>query len=413
MASRSSDRAPDDLRRAPTRCRATRETRAALFAGAALAIAWLSIAIPAAQQPLAEADLAARAAGYEAAAERARTRLVTLRREANALSSREKGLLGELRALEIDRSLKEAEVERLEAELGAVVADLDRATLRIGDIERQVASERPAIAAHLERLYRFGPRPAPRAFASVSSVREAGRVWRALSSLAARDDRRLAGYRSQLEALRTEQARLETRQRQVVELRATADAARRAAVSAAEAQAARVASIASRRELVTQLSAELETARANLETAVGALPADAAALSLPLRPFQGDLDWPVRGRLVSRFGRERQSRFGTIVVRNGVEIDAQAGTAVRAIHEGRVAYADVFSGFGRLVIVDHGAGAFSLYGHLASVDVAKGDRLAQGATIGGVGRAPSGATALYFELRIDGRPVNPIQWLRP
>jgi septal ring factor EnvC (AmiA/AmiB activator) len=82
------------------------------------------------------------------------------------------------------------------------------------------------------------------------------------------------------------------------------------------------------------------------------------------------------------------------------------------VHEGRVAFADVFSGFGRLVIVDHGQGAFSLYGHLATIDVERGAHLDAGAVVGTSGRAPGGTPALYFELRVDGRPVDPLQWLK-
>jgi septal ring factor EnvC (AmiA/AmiB activator) len=84
---------------------------------------------------------------------------------------------------------------------------------------------------------------------------------------------------------------------------------------------------------------------------------------------------------------------------------------VRAIHEGRVAFAGTFIGFGHLVIVDHGQAALSLYGHMASTAVRRGDRVEAGSTLGDSGRSPAGVPALYFELRVDGRPVDPLQWL--
>ena len=89
------------------------------------------------------------------------------------------------------------------------------------------------------------------------------------------------------------------------------------------------------------------------------------------------------------------------------------GQTVRAVHEGTVAYADQFTGYGNLVIVEHGDGAYSLYGYL---DV---DRGRQGGPRGGrrrrsarPGRNPGGNPALYFELRVDGKPVDPLQWLK-
>ena len=77
-----------------------------------------------------------------------------------------------------------------------------------------------------------------------------------------------------------------------------------------------------------------------------------------------------------------------------------------------MAYADVFTGFGNLVILDHGGNDYSLYGYLASMAVARGDRVEAGTELGRVGLAPAGPPALYFEMRVDGRSVDPVQWLK-
>jgi septal ring factor EnvC (AmiA/AmiB activator) len=97
---------------------------------------------------------------------------------------------------------------------------------------------------------------------------------------------------------------------------------------------------------------------------------------------------------------------------NGIDIAAQEGAPVQSIHDGIVAFADVFAGFGKLVIVDHGAQTFSLYGNLGVLQVEKDARIEHGRTLGSVGVAPTGAAGLYFELRVDGRPVDPQLWLR-
>jgi septal ring factor EnvC (AmiA/AmiB activator) len=82
------------------------------------------------------------------------------------------------------------------------------------------------------------------------------------------------------------------------------------------------------------------------------------------------------------------------------------------VHEGTVAYAEPFSGYGNLVILDHGGQSYSLYGYLASLDVTRGARVERGESVGTSGRPPTGEPALYFELRIDGKPVDPLQWLK-
>ena len=137
-----------------------------------------------------------------------------------------------------------------------------------------------------------------------------------------------------------------------------------------------------------------------------------AAPALPIRPFRGDLEWPVTGAVVSAFGKALAGRFGTSIVRNGIEIAAPEGTPVRAVHGGSVAYAAPFAGFGLLAIVDHGGSAFTLYGHLGEVSVRQGTTVQRGTEVGRVGLVPAGDAWLYFELRIDGRPVDPLQWLR-
>ena len=168
-----------------------------------------------------------------------------------------------------------------------------------------------------------------------------------------------------------------------------------------------------------QLAGELSTTQQNLQGALRNLangePQAAETLSLPLRPFRGDLPWPVAGSVRRRFSltagaRGVASNGGT--ASNGVEIAAAEGSKVEAIHEGIVAFADTFAGYGNLVILDHGSQAFSLYGNLLDIAVKRGARVDRGEAIGTVGPSALGPAGLYFELRIDGQPADPLQWLR-
>ena len=133
---------------------------------------------------------------------------------------------------------------------------------------------------------------------------------------------------------------------------------------------------------------------------------------LPLKPFQGDLAWPVAGPVLSRFGRAASS-YGTAIQKNGIEIGTAVGTPVHAVHGGTVAYAAPFTGFGVLVILDHGDNTFTVYGHLAGTALRPGATVARGQAVGASGANPTGQPAAYFEVRVDGRPVNPVQWLKP
>ena len=133
--------------------------------------------------------------------------------------------------------------------------------------------------------------------------------------------------------------------------------------------------------------------RATAVAVVGlALDANAA---LPLRPFQGALPWPVRGAISSRFGKQPSSRFGTAIVRNGIEIASAEGRADGRCTRGVVAFAGQFTGYGNLVIVEHGERAFSLYGHLSAMQAAQGERVAAQTVLGRSGSNPNRTPVLY------------------
>ena len=123
------------------------------------------------------------------------------------------------------------------------------------------------------------------------------------------------------------------------------------------------------------------------------------------------LRWPVAGPVRTTFGRHKHPRFETYTIQNGIEIAAAADTPVGAVHEGTVVFADLFRGYGLMVVLDHGDKHHTLYAHLAEARVAPGQRLAAGEMIGTVGATSLGGPGLYFEVRREGRPQDPVEWL--
>jgi murein DD-endopeptidase MepM/ murein hydrolase activator NlpD len=106
-------------------------------------------------------------------------------------------------------------------------------------------------------------------------------------------------------------------------------------------------------------------------------------------------------------------RFGTRTFKNGVDIAAGEGTDVAAVYPGHVVYTGWFKGYGNLIILDHGNDYFTLYAHVADMLVREGDDVKQGQRIGTVGDTGSLAGALlYFEVRYQGKPLDPVEWLR-
>ncbi|MEK1906202.1 MAG: murein hydrolase activator EnvC [Pseudomonas sp.] len=138
---------------------------------------------------------------------------------------------------------------------------------------------------------------------------------------------------------------------------------------------------------------------------------DGATYGGPFAQAKGKLPWPVNGRLVARYGSPRSG--DERAKWDGVLIGASAGSQVHAVHGGRVVFADWLRGAGLLVILDHGNGYLSLYGHNQSLLKDAGDIVKAGEAIATVGTSGGQNTpALYFAIRQQGRASDPAQWCR-
>ncbi len=193
------------------------------------------------------------------------------------------------------------------------------------------------------------------------------------------------------------------------------------------AQAAQVAALAESRDERKAALAKIETGIASASTAMTKLRADEKRLAelvvqltelmagfpvdteQPFGKLKGKLAWPVPGRLAGDYG---QPRDGGPMKWSGVLLEASQGTPVRAVYHGRVAFADWLQGLGLLVIVDHGDGYMTLYGHNEALLKEPGDWVEPGEPIAQVGDTGGRArSALYFEIRQNGEPVNPHPWI--
>jgi len=132
-----------------------------------------------------------------------------------------------------------------------------------------------------------------------------------------------------------------------------------------------------------------------------------------LAVVRGKIPWPVSGRIISPFGRTRSAEFNAVVDNTGIQIQAPPGTPFKSVAGGTVRYADWFKGYGKLVILDHGQGYYSLYAQASELDVSVGQVVAPGQQLGLVGDTGSlVGSSLYFEIRKDGQPEDPVRWLR-
>jgi septal ring factor EnvC (AmiA/AmiB activator) len=238
-----------------------------------------------------------------------------------------------------------------------------------------------------------------------------------LSLLAQSQNRIVSDYLATLEELQTSKERLETKKQEISRLIQKAKEKRQDYSSQENKYQSLIQEIDRNREMHTKTLDELKDRAEQLQSLVKKIQSEAISLPYTLVPMYekiGNLPWPLTGRIVSRFGPSRHRVFNTITQNNGIEISPQKDTVVKAVHMGRVAYADYFEGYGYLVIVDHGLTCISIYGHLGSEFlVKKGDYVKEGQPIATVGEFGSlKEETLYFEIRYKTDPVDPLQWLK-
>lgn len=158
---------------------------------------------------------------------------------------------------------------------------------------------------------------------------------------------------------------------------------------------------------------KLKIQRAGLQALIDAVSDIVSSVKMtnqhrPFKSLKGNLSWPIKGKLINNFGSKRSGSMRW----NGWLIKANKGTSVKTVHEGRVVFSDYLRGFGLMLILDHGDGFMTLYGHNQELLKDTGewvnpkDEIAKAGNTGGLTES-----ALYFEVRHQGQPKNPKIWL--
>ena len=321
--------------------------------------------------------------------------------------------LKNLRRAELAASAASEELARVRTELREQRARGATLARESAQASQRLAREREALAGQVRLSYMTGQEELVKLLLSQESPATLGRMLvyydyfnRARSARIAAAGRELA----LLETLAAETARVEQEleelartQAREVEARELARAERRAAVERVEASMAaeggRVEALRLEEERLSELVIELAELLEDLPRGA----------EEPFVSRKGSLPWPLEGRVAQRYG---QLRDGGPLRWNGVLLSAATGTAVHAVYHGRIAFADWLPGLGLLIIVDHGSGYMSLYGHNDALLKESGEWVSPGDAIAQVGDSGGQAEpGLYFEIRHNGAPVDPRQWV--
>lgn len=338
-------------------------------------------------------------------------------------------LKNRLESLKSQAQSAEREVEEADVELGIRTRELDLAIDMQAQLEAQqrdlqaqvdalvprIARQKKFLAERLVALYRLGGLSYVRLLLSIDDQRDPLQAMSMLSYLVSRDARAVTRFQSERQQLALRLADLADRQKRLAGMRRVVEERRRAVVAARNEREQRLASLRTEGSQSEQRLAELEEKARRLEHLIDLLARqrEGIAPATDVRALQGALPWPVGGKVIERFGRQRNAKFSTVTFNNGLKIAAAPGAEVRAVYAGTVLFSQWFKGYGNLIILDHGNRVFSLYGNLKSPAATAGDHIQAGQAIAGVGESEDAKSGyLYFEIRQDNKPEDPQKWLR-
>jgi septal ring factor EnvC (AmiA/AmiB activator) len=348
--------------------------------------------------------------------------LTRIRADIARLRTRLDDLRTQTRSAEHD--LEEADLElgirtnelQLAMNLQSQVEEQRRETeSQIAAIAPRIAREKEFLRKRLAALYRLGGLSYVRLLLSIDDRRDPVQAMSMLSFLVSRDARAVTRFQAEREQLRARTTELADREQKVAAARQIVEQRQRAVASARADKERTLLSLRNQGSESEQKLAELEEKAKRLEHLLDVLSRQngTAAAATDIRSVQGALAWPVQGKIIEHYGKQRNAKFSTVTFSNGLKIAAAPGAEVRSVFAGTVLFSQWFKGYGNLVILDHGNRVFSLYGNLKSPAVAVGDRINAGQALAGVGESEDAHSGyLYFEIRQDNKPEDPQKWLR-
>jgi murein hydrolase activator len=343
------------------------------------------------------------------------------KRVLSQVKKKESSVVESLSQVEIELERKNKQLKQSTSKLDFVVSEMHKKQAETVRLRESLEQRKTYLARRADALYRWQRGASP--FMILNGDLS-------LSSLLKRKyylQSTVAFDREMVQSLNEQATRQEMLTQELARKRQNVDAQRRELTEVKEAvqkeaQKKRelLASIRGEKESRQRALKDLEQAALRLQKMIEELSRRSAGKSSKEAPagsglesMRGKLEWPVKGQLIGGFGKTKHHEFSTDVFRKGLEIEAPVGEEIRAVEKGKIVFADRFSGYGKMLIIDHGDRYYTVYAHLSDFLKKSGDPVKRGEAVALVGDSESlVGSKLYFEMRKDGRSIDPTPWFQ-
>ncbi len=354
--------------------------------------------------------------------------LADQQQDMKALQENIQQLQKELKSIQGERSELQKNLQKSETEVGELLKkieqinrDLKQQNNQLKELQQEretlqgaKRSQQSEVATQVASAYQLGQQSQIKLLLNQESPERVSRLLKYHQYFLAARAEKLAAYQATLEQLDELEPRIAAK---TLELNASQKALQARHQELKQRQQDRQQALAKINSTLKDKDQELrqmEEDRKRLQALLQQVTHTVGSVPLPdgnekFSNRKGRLPWPTDGKVIHRFGSPRVSGQ---MHWSGMMIRAAEGKPVIAVHHGRVVFADYFRGHGLLLIVDHGEGFLSLYAHNQSLFKTTGDWVRAGDAIASVGNSGGQAeTALYFEIRQNGKPTDPATWL--
>ena len=337
------------------------------------------------------------------------------------IRKKETSVISQLNTLDRNLADREKELKSLKQKLAVVDKKVLRSNQDLSSLTSNIDVQESLLLNRLVVLYKFGEVETPQLLFSSGSYEDFLSSRRHLTSILEQDRQMIDDYRRRKTVVGTYQRQLKEDEQELKGLKKKAEQKKGEIQKDLLQKGKLLEGVRQEKQIHLAAIRDLEAASAQLQTLLNRLEKELheKAREKAFVPsgkgfsaLRGKLPFPVKGKILSSFGKNENPKFNTFTVQKGVEIEASLGAGIRAVYDGRVLYSDWFKGYGKILIIDHGEGYYTLSGHASSLLKAVGEEVRAGDVVALVGDTGSlKGPCLYFEIRQRGKPLDPLEWL--
>ena len=350
--------------------------------------------------------------------ERNREEIATGRQRAEDLKGQERNAVDEVDRLDRQTSTIQRYLTRLQQQETALTSRLDQLAVEIETRQADLDASRLRLSRRIRQMYKRGQPQLLEVVFAAESLPDLLRRIDLMARLAHEEKRLMADIHQASTRLVAAQQEVEQSRLEVQLIRREKDAERGSLLGLRSARQTQLRRIETERLAAEAAVGRLVQAQQELERLIQTLEDQLRAdgefvpVSGPFANTTGRLPWPVRGQVVGTFGKHYDSRQQTTIFNKGIDIRAPAGAPIRAVAAARVVFRDWMKGYGHCIILNHGGGYFTFYGHADEILTQVGATVASGEVIARVGDTGSlKGVMLHFELLKGTQALDPQRWL--